>query len=87
MSKNLDNVKTFFDPHPGLAGARIPIPEKVRMVANELSGKSMTLCEAVARIQAATSGKVSIANNYDFILLEIIEANGVRHGFRVVRFK
>jgi hypothetical protein len=87
MNKDLDTTKTFFDPHPGFAGAMIPIPEAVRMVANELDGKSITLREAVARIQAVTKGKVSIANNDDFISLEITEANGTRHGFRVIRFK
>ena len=87
MNRNLDAVKTFFNPHPGFTGAMIPIPESVRKVANELDGKSMTLREAVARIQAITKGKVNIANNYDFISLEITEANGTRHAFRVIRFK
>ena len=87
MNRNLDAVKTFFNPHPGFTGAMIPIPESVRKVANELDGKSMTLREAIARIQTVTKGKVSIANNYDFISLEITEASGIRHRFRVISFK
>jgi hypothetical protein len=87
MAGKLDQVKTFFDPHPGFAGAIIPIPEEVRRVANELDGKSMTLGEAIALIQAVTKGTVSVVKKYNFISLEIIEKSGVRHMFRVIRFK
>ncbi len=87
MADQLDQEKTFFDPHPGLAGALIPIPEKVRKIANELDGKSMSLREAIALIQAVTKGAVSVAKKFDFISLEITEKSGVRHMFRVIRFK
>ena len=87
MKNNLDAVKEFFDPHPGFGGAMIPIPKPVRKVANEINGKSMTLREAVAKIQAVTKGEVSISNNYDFVSLKIKEKSGVRHCFRVIRFK
>ena len=40
----------FFDPHPGLLGAQVPIPEHVRIVAEHLDGKSMELDEAVQMI-------------------------------------
>lgn len=86
MSRNLDAIKTFFDPHPGFAGAMIPIPEAVRKVANELSEKTMSLRDAIAKIQAVTEGIVSIAENYDFISLKL-DSNGMCHRFRVIRFK
>lgn len=85
MSRNLDAIKTFFDPHPGFVGATIPIPAAVRKVANDLNGKSVSLREAVAKIQAITSGKVSVRNGW--IALELRESNGTRHMFRVIRFK
>lgn len=87
VSKNLDSIKNFFDPHPGSAGTAIPIPAAVKRVANELSGKSMSLRSAIAKIQAVTSGKVDVAKNYDFIKLEISEDNGIKHSFRVISFK
>lgn len=87
MNRSLDAIKTFFDPHPGFAGAAIPIPEAVRRVANELNGKTASLRDAIARIQAVTKGRVSVAENYDFIYLELTESNGTRHGFRVISFK
>lgn len=86
MSINLDDVKTFFDPHPGFAGATIPIPEAVKKVANGLNGKSMTLREAVTKILLVTEGTVAVNDDYGFITLEL-EDNGATHGFRVIRFK
>jgi len=87
VARNLNAIKTFFDPHPGLAGAMIPIPEAVRKIANNLNGKSMPLRKAVTRIKAATKGTVRVVDRFEFIYLELAESNGVRHGFRVIRFK
>ena len=78
----------FYDPHPGLAGAVIPIPEPVRKVANELVGQTMTLQEALEKIKAVTDGNVSVVERHNFIGLEIEEAEtNRRHSFRVIRFK
>lgn len=86
MSRNLNAVKTFFDPHPGFGGAIIPIPEAIKRVADELSGKTMSLRNAVAKIRKATKGKVSIVQDHNFILLELTSSNGMCHAFRVIRF-
>ncbi|MDP3726576.1 MAG: hypothetical protein Q8R36_05270 [bacterium] len=85
MRRNLDTVKTFFDPHPGFAGAAIPIPSAVKKAANELNGESMSLHKAVAKLQAVTDGKVSV--NDGWIALELRESDGARHIFRVIRFR
>lgn len=87
MSRSLDAVKTFFDPHPGYAGAMIPIPEAVRRVANQLTGKTVFLHDAVAQIQMVTKGMVSVPEDYDFISLKLTENDGTCHSFRVIRFK
>ena len=85
MKINSNELKFFFDPHPGFAGAMIPIPDKVRIVAEKLTGKIISLEDAVAQIQAATDGKVTVMNGW--IALELHEANGTTHMFRVIRFK
>lgn len=85
MSRNLDEVKTFFDPHPGFAGAAIPIPSAIKKAANQLNGKSMSLRKAVIKLQAVTGGKVSV--NDGWIALELREPDDIRHMFRVIRFK
>lgn len=45
--------RTYFDPHPGFAGAATVIPEPVRLVANEMNGKSYEDDEALRLIQEA----------------------------------
>lgn len=82
---DLDEVKTFFDPHPGLLGALAPIPNAVRKVANELNGKKMPLREAVEKIKAVTNGDVSVS--VDCIILLFMSVNGGGHGWRVIKFK
>lgn len=82
---NLDAVKTFFDPHPGFAGAAIPIPTAVRKTANKLNGKNMSLREAVVKLRAVTSGKVSVKDGW--IALKLRESDDIRHVFRVIRFR
>lgn len=84
MRVNLDSVKTFFDPHPGLAGALIPIPATVRMVARKLNGKSMTLRKTVIKLQAVTDGKVSVKNGWIALKLK---SGYLMHIFMVIRFK
>jgi hypothetical protein len=42
---------TFFNPHPGLLGAAVRIPEPIRLVANQLVGSGLTVEEAVENIR------------------------------------
>ncbi len=87
---DLDEVRTFYDPHPGFAGAAVPIPEKVRRVANELDGQTLSLREAVERIQAATTGKVRVVAEYQFIGLLIKGRSFLgpcEHFFRVICYR
>ena len=51
--------KLFFEPHPGLMGCVIPIPAKVKAIADLLDGTVTSIDSAVALIQSACSdGKV-----------------------------
>lgn len=85
MDANLDEIKTFYDPHPGFGGAIISMPAAVKKVADELNGKKISLREAIAKIQATTDGTIAIHNG--FISLKIYESNGTTHAWRVIRFK
>lgn len=85
MSSNTNKVAKFFDPHPGIAGAAIPIPEPVRLVANKLNGKTMTLRKAVEIIKSATDGDVRVVKEYSYIAL-LIRRGNIEHMFRVIRF-
>lgn len=85
MKRNLDKARTFFDPHPGFGGAAISIPVAVQNVAKKLTDGSMSLREAMDKIQAVTGGIVSVKKNW--IGLELQKINGPRHIFRVISFK
>ena len=66
----------YFDPHPGLMGCPEPIPEAVRLVANELvTAEGVSLPEAIAKIQAACpEGRVRAVD----------EGHGIRGGMIVL---
>jgi hypothetical protein len=85
---DLDEIKTFYDPHPGFAGAAIPIPAAVKKVADGLDGRRLSLREAVDSLQAVTPGKVEVVAEFDFIGLRL-DGSGrhLSHFFRVIRYR
>lgn len=85
METHLDEIKTFYDPHPGFGGAIIPMPATVKNAADELNEKTMTLREAIAKIQAVANGTILVHNG--FISLKIYESDGATHAWRVISFK
>lgn len=85
MVANLNEVKRFFDPHPGFAGAAISIPTAVRKVAAKLDGKRMSLRKAIDKIQAVTRGTISVEDGW--IALELRESGYITHMFQVIRFR
>lgn len=92
---NLGAVKTFFDPNPGLkfCGAAASMPAVVKKAADELDGKTMSLSEAVAKIQAATKGAGEIKVLDDCIMLfsqSTADAASLKvplHCWRVIRYR
>lgn len=86
---NLNQEVTFYNPHPGFAGAAIPIPIMVKRVADELNGQKLLLKRALEKLKKVTKGKLRVvAMDINFILLEIKRGkNAPQHGFRVICFK
>ncbi len=85
---DLDEVKTFYDPHPGFAGAAIPIPWAVKKVADELDGQRLSLREAVARLRAVTPGQVEVVADLNFIRLRLAGSGRyLYHFFRVIKYR
>jgi hypothetical protein len=96
---NMDEVKTFYDPHPGIGGAVVPMPRPIKKVADELAGKSMTLREAVQKVEeAAGQGIVKVVSEPEFhyirfetkTLKQALEEesdDNPRHSWRVIRFR
>lgn len=81
-------MPTFFDPHPGFAGAAISIPREVKAVADGLNGKRMSLRRAVNKIKAVTRGKVEAVSDPRHNFIGLTVRSGVLiHFFRVIRYR
>lgn len=85
---DLDEVRSFYDPHPGFAGAAIPIPGPIKTVADALDGRKMSLREALARLREVGVGDVQVVAQYSYIGLRIGgTGRHAEHFFRVIRFR
>ncbi len=85
---DMDKPRTFFNPHPGFAGAAIPIPGPVKTIAEDIDGKTMSLKDAVERLKAVGIGRIEVVSKYDYIALWLGEdPNKRRHMFRVICYK
>ena len=85
---NLDDVVKFYEPHPGSAGASIPIPEQVRVVANVLDKKQITIRRAVELIKkAAIEGEVDAMLKDKCIMLTVkTPSKEIKNCWRVIRW-
>ena len=85
---DMDAPRTFFDPHPGFAGAAIPIPARIKSVADLLSGKTMSLKDAVTLLKAVHIGSISVIAEGSWIKLHL-KGSGrhAEHVFRVIKFR
>lgn len=86
---NLDDVVMFCDPHPGFAGASIPIPEPVRVVANVLDKKQLTIKRAVDMIKKVIiEGEVYVAFKEKCIMLIVkTPSKEIKNSWRVIRWR
>lgn len=83
---------TFYDPHPGIGGAIIPLPEPMKRTAKELDGQTMTIGEAVKKIEdnAVLSGihfDVDVVPEYQYIGVKMREGENILHSWRLIRFR
>lgn len=84
---DMDAPRTFFDPHPGFAGAAIPIPGLVRAIAQDLDGETLSLREAVTRLRTAGIGTVEVVEQHQYIGLRLGGGGNPEHFFRVIRYR
>lgn len=87
--KSRQQVK-FYDPHPGLKGAMMRIPEPMRKIAKSLDNKVMTLNEAVKKISPIAEkfgGEIKVIYQWEFILFELKEKDDTIHGYRLIRYE
>ncbi len=89
----LDDVVRFLNPHPGFAGASIPIPDSVKKVADVLNRKTLTIKKAAEMIEKADTngGKVDVLLRDKCIMFtKMIKRPGddeyIKHVWRVIEW-
>jgi hypothetical protein len=86
MSDDAATRVHFYDPHPGLLGARAPIPAAVKSVADAADGTDGPLETFVAAVRAACpEGFVKVHD--DFVSLRVGPVMGPGHSWRVIRIR
>ena len=85
---NMDILREFYDPHPGFAGAAIPIPGPIKQIADQLNGKRLSLNEAVAQLRAVGIGEIEVVDKYNFLKL-FLDGGGryASHMFCVIKYR
>ena len=86
---DMEKLRVFYDPHPGFAGAAVPIPQKIKQVADALSGQTMSLREAVKRLRAVRVGQIDVVAEPNFIRLSLTDSGGryLEHAFCVIKYR
>ncbi len=81
----------LYDPHPGFAGAAIPLPRLMKDAADKLNGQQMTLEEAVKQLTEPAEkigGTIEIVEKYKFIGFRLGDIERPPyHFFRLIRYK
>jgi hypothetical protein len=80
-------VVEFYDPHPGIGGAAIPMPEHLRIVAQWLVGQRMSVEEAMQCFRDVAEA-IRVRTYQDCILVEMGSLDDLpMHGWRAIRFR
>jgi hypothetical protein len=89
----LDAEVEFFNPYPrgSRQGAEAPIPNEVKLVADALVGRRLTLRQALKDISAAcVDGKAEVDPDYRCIMLwwgDLTFTKAPCHLFRVIQYR
>jgi hypothetical protein len=87
---DLNQTVTLYDPHDGRRCCDMPIPAAVLRAAQQLDGQTLTLKEAVARIQAqAPAGQVYPIPKHGYICLHVgdYRQGQPEHLFAVIHYR
>lgn len=77
---------TFYDPHPGIGGAAVPLPVIMRRLAAALDGQTLSLDAALACLRAVAPGKVEAHLDRGWISFQVGD-DIPRHMWRLIRFR
>ena len=84
---DLDAPRLFYDPHPGRAGAAIPIPSAVKAAAEAMDGMTLPLSAALRAFRLLGIGTIDVVPEHSYISLRIGGNGRPEHCFRVIRYR
>ena len=79
----------FYDPHPGFAGAMLPLPSSMLKLANELDGMTMELSDGLEKIKSVAEiygGRVKRVEWAQSVHFEY-NSGGYTHGYRLISYE
>jgi hypothetical protein len=56
----IDRLYDFFDPHPGVGGAIVPLPEKMLLTIQSVSGITATLSDVIGKVKDASKDLLDV---------------------------
>ena len=86
---NLKQIVELYDPHPGFAGAAVPLPKSMKKIVDELNGRKMTLEDALENLSSVAEGggTIHLVENLGYIGFLYMETDGRQHFFRLLRYR
>lgn len=81
-------MKHFYDPHPGVGGAAVPLPLPLKVVADGLAGKNLSVALAIEILKAvAPTAEVDDLADKGILMLKFHFGNGGMHAWRIIRYR
>jgi len=80
---------TFYDSHPGLAGATARLPEPMKKAVDELNGKTASLDEIMSKLQPIAKeleGEL-IADEEEKYITFTIHREKLIHSYKLISYK
>lgn len=90
MSDGPSKNVVFYDPHPGVGGAAVPLPIPVRDFIKNFDGRELPLEEVVDSLTLLASsynGTIEVVEQYNYLGLRIDGREGETHYYRLLRYK
>lgn len=87
---NLKQKVELYDPHPGFAGAAVPLPKAMKDAADELNGQSLVLEDVLTNLSPVAEeigGTLEVVEKYNFIGFRIKESSGREHFYRLIMYR
>lgn len=89
--KPMSYLVELYDPHPGFAGAALPLPSAMKNAADRLNGKKMSLDEAVKELSEVAEkigGTIEVVDKYNCIKFQLGEiSHPPVHIYRLIKYK